>query len=190
MHVARQRKWPILIVKNIFLTKSIVLLKSAFRHIFQSHSCGLGMPPTTLTCAARLLSASVFCLVASGCGDDYGGRQEVSGVITLKGQPLDQGSISFMPLGESANQGMVTQSGAVITEGKYHIPAEQGLVPGDYQVSISSADGLTPADPDAPPGPTGNTVTKDRIPPEFNVNSKQKVQVKEGEPNSFDFSIP
>ena len=42
---------------------------------------------------------SVFALGwIAGCGPNYGGRQEVKGTIKLKGTPLDQGQIVFMPI--------------------------------------------------------------------------------------------
>jgi hypothetical protein len=123
----------------------------------------------------------------SGCADRYGGRQAVSGTVMFQGKPLDQGSIMFLP----ASDGLPTQSGTTINNGSYTIPREQGLVPGTYKVAISSPDGKTP-DPgsDALPGPSGNFASKDRIPPEFNTESKHEVEVKKDASNTFDFKIP
>jgi hypothetical protein len=125
---------------------------------------------------------------ASGCFNNYGGKQEVKGTVKLKGQPLDTGTIEFVPLeGDRATQG-----GAVIASGSYSIPRPLGLVPGKYRVILTSGDGRTPAsDPDSAPGPTGaNIVSKDRIPPEYNVNSKQEVEVSASKANVFDYDIP
>jgi hypothetical protein len=126
------------------------------------------------------------CIV--GCGSNYGGRQEIKGAIKLKGQPLDQGQISFMPIsGDGA-----TKEGAMIANGDYHIDRQHGLMPGKYKVIITSGDGRTRADaPDELPGPTGaNIISKDRIPPDFNTNSKQEVEVTDKKPNVFNFDIP
>jgi hypothetical protein len=127
--------------------------------------------------------------VAGGCGDDYGNRQAISGQVTLKGQPLDQGSISFMPIGEAAQGEVVTRSGAVIADGKYQIPRPQGLVPGKYKVALSSGasgGGVRPADPTEPT----NIVSIERIPADYNVATTQEVEVKDSGKNVFDFQIP
>jgi len=128
-------------------------------------------------------------MILSGCGSNYGGRQEISGMIKLKGQPLDQGLITFMPLsGDKA-----TQEGAPIANGQYKIDRQHGLLPGSYRVSITAGDGRTRADapPDQPPGPTGaNIISKDRIPPEYNTHSKQDVEVTDKKPNVFNYDIP
>lgn len=129
---------------------------------------------------------SVFLLFASiiGCGGGTGGRVPVTGVITLKGVPLDDGTIEF--------SSPSVKSGASIIKGKYSMPADQGLTPGKYKVMITAGDGKTPADsPDGMPGPTGaNIISKDRIPAEYNTNSTQEVTVTDKGPNKFDFTIP
>jgi hypothetical protein len=123
-----------------------------------------------------------------GCGPNYGGRQEVKGTIKLKGQPLDQGQIMFMPISGDRE----TQEGSLIENGSYRIDRAHGLMPGKYKVIITSGDGRTRADapPDQAPGPTGaNIISKDRIPPEYNTHSKQEIEVTEKGPNVFDYDI-
>ena len=129
------------------------------------------------------------CIVLTGC-TEANPRREVTGMISLKGTPLAEGVIEFQPL-TTATMGMpATNAGAVIADGNYMIPAEHGLVPGTYKVLISSGDGVTPDDPEGMPGPSGNFVSKDRIPPEFNRNSTVEVEVVDGAPNTFNFDIP
>ena len=140
------------------------------------------------TAWGRLVVAVILMgLVLAGCGNRYGGRQEILGTVKLKGQPLDQGVIDFIPIsGDGA-----TKEGALIANGSYHIDREHGLLPGKYRVVITSGDGRTPANTDEPPGPSGaNIISKDRIPPDYNINSKVEVEVKEKGPNVFDFDIP
>jgi hypothetical protein len=131
-----------------------------------------------------LLAAALIGCVA--CGDPHGGRQAVSGSVTFQGKPLDRGTITFLP----ASPDLPTQSGAAITGGKYSIPRDKGLVPGKYKVAINSPDGRPPDGGDAPPGPSGNFASKDRIPPAYNLDSKEEVVVKKGGPNAFDYKIP
>jgi hypothetical protein len=124
-------------------------------------------------------------VLLAGCGDSTGGRQAISGTVTLKGQPLNDGTITFIPASAGA-----TQAGATISKGAFQIAKAQGLQPGKYKVSINSPDGETPVDPNVPPGPSGNFSSKDRVPAEYNLESKLEVEVKKGEPNKFDFAIP
>jgi hypothetical protein len=139
-------------------------------------------------------SRAVFCcaLVAlgaallAGCSDSYGGRRAVSGAVKLEGQPLKDGSITFVPL-----DGQDTQSGAEILNGGYKVPREHGLKPGKYLVRLSSGDGKTPDREEDIAGPSStNIVSVDRIPPEWNTDSKQQVEVKSSGANQFDFDIP
>ncbi len=85
----------------------------------------------------------VLLLVMSspGCGkhDDPLNRQAISGSVTLDGQPLQQGTISFLPLEKKDTSG-----GATITSGKYSVAREQGLAPGKYKVMISAARAALP----------------------------------------------
>jgi hypothetical protein len=124
-------------------------------------------------------------VVLAGCSDQYKGRSAISGKVQLKGQPIKEGSISFEPL-----EGQDTRGGAPISNGAYEIPRPNGLKPGKYLVRVTAGDGKTPADDEAA-GPGGNTniVSKDLVPPEWNVRSKQEVTVKADEPNKFDFDI-
>jgi hypothetical protein len=136
-----------------------------------------------LACAPALL----LCFLLAGCHPGYGGRVEVKGKVILKGTPVKDGIIKFIPVTPGTDQ---SESGAQILEGEYHIPAEFGLMPGKYKVILTAGDGRTPANTDEPPGPTGaNIISKDMIPPEYNVRSTQEVTVTEKGPNVFDYDI-
>src|SRR5690242_10743919 len=83
----------------------------------------------------RGLIALTCLLAAFGCDQQIPPRREtLSGKVTLKGAPLDCGSIQFMPSQEGDHFG----SGAVIANGRYFIPEEQGLPVGQYKVVISA----------------------------------------------------
>ncbi len=137
-----------------------------------------------------LLLRSAFLVIGStqllGCMNDYGGRQEIKGTIKLKGALLDQSVIDFTPL-----ENQSTKEGALISNGAYHIPRASGLMKGKYRVIITSGDGRTEENSDEPPGPTGaNIISKERIPPEYNRNTKQEMEVSDSKPNVFDYDIP
>lgn len=120
--------------------------------------------------------------VAGGCGPDTGGRVAVSGTVKFRGEPLKQGTIEF-----TAQDGK-SQSGGTITEGKFALPAVQGLRVGQYLVRISSVQGGTA--PAGPPGPESMTPQgKDVIPLEYNVKSTLTAEVTKGGPNKFDFDL-
>jgi len=140
----------------------------------------------TITTLLLVALATVGFIVA-GCGPDYGGRVAVKGKVILKGTPVKDGIIKFTPVEPGGEQ---SESGAQIRDGEYVLPAEKGLFPGKYKVTLTAGDGRTPANTDEAPGPTGaNIISKDLIPPEYNVNSKQEVTVTEKGPNVFDYDI-
>jgi hypothetical protein len=66
-------------------------------------------------------------LPAAGCGGT-----SVQGQVTLDGQPVEWGSISFVPVGNT--KGPLT--GAVITDGKYAIKVGSAPTVGHYRVEI------------------------------------------------------
>ena len=127
---------------------------------------------------------------ASGCTDQYAGRVGVRGSVKLKGQPIKSGTVSFEP-----TEGQDTRATAVITDGAYDIPRQTGLKKGKYLIRVSAGDGKTavnPVNPDEPPGPGGgsNIISKELVPKDWNVNSKQYQTVTEQNPNTIDFDIP
>jgi hypothetical protein len=136
---------------------------------------------SSLCCrAAILLLVSVVC---AGCGQDSGGRLEISGKVQFQGSSLASGTIEFV----SADGAQ--RSGATIDGGTYSIPAPKGLQPGKYIVRINSAQETGPA-PTGPPGPESMTqVAQNLIPPQYNVNSTLTAEVTESGDNEFDFDL-
>lgn len=132
---------------------------------------------------AALLAAS-----ASGCSSDSDGlaREPVWGTVTFDGQPLERGTITFVPEGETPTQG-----GATIAGGKYSIVKDEGLVAGNYRVAISSPQGgaetiedTTNDAPGMPPKPR-----KDLIPARYNSKSTLTAEVKAGASNALNFDM-
>jgi hypothetical protein len=116
-----------------------------------------------------------------GCGESTGNKQKISGTVTFKGQPLDQGRIDFFPTEKTA-----PGAAADIQNGKYTVVAKEGLAPGTYRVVISSMSGKEPP-PDELPGEA--PIRKERIPAKYNEKSDLKAEVKAGVDNVFDFKL-
>ena len=91
-------------------------------------------------CGALLLT------IAVGCG---GKPAYVSGVVSIDGKPLDQGTISFSP-----TTGGMRAAGKILEDGSYEIRTNRssGLEVGDYQVAVVSREAIITS-PDAPPTP-------------------------------------
>jgi hypothetical protein len=110
----------------------------------------------------------------------------LSGYVSLNGAQLDSGTIRFTSVGGAK----LVSSGAMIQDGAYHIPQEKGLLAGIYHVELSSPDkSAPPVMARATPGGPGIPVAPDRIPAEYNVDSKQSIEVAPDSDNQFDFSI-
>ena len=122
---------------------------------------------------------AVSLLLFSGC--DSGDRLAVSGVVTLDGQPLSAGTITFVP----ADGNKTSSSGGFIEDGQFLFLAENGLLPGEYHIFL------------VPMLRTGrqvaNSLTGQMYDEQFPVNYKEvgklEAIVVAGEDNAFDFSI-
>ncbi len=143
------------------------------------------MSPLRHLFRCSLVAACVLCSsLLPGCSSGNStGRLALAGSVTFDGQPVDGGSIAFLPEGEA----QPTKPGAQIEEGKYHILAERGAFAGLYRVEIHW------------PRKTGRKVpfedtgimkdeTVDVIPAKFNVQSELKADIKPGA-TTFDFDL-
>jgi len=136
-----------------------------------------------LLAVASLVSGG---LVLVGCGPKSD-RLAVSGKVTLNGAALDGGSIRL----ESRVGDKILASGATIRNGEYTIPAEKGLPPGIYRVEISAPDNAAPpvADRVAPGERGAPPSAPERVPAEYNVDSKKTIEVTAEGENHFEFEI-
>lgn len=141
--------------------------------------------------SSRMTATAVFAaglaVTLIGCSDSDGlPREAVSGEVAIEGEPLAKGLITFLP----ADSQLPTQAGGPITNGKYSIPGNEGLVPGKYRVVISSpledsnkSKDTVASGPGMPPPPP-----RDAVDAEFNANSTLTAEVKTGG-NQFDFEV-
>ena len=117
-------------------------------------------------------------LVVCGCSGGSQQRQKVFGAVSFAGSPLADGSIEFFTTSGPA-------AGALVREGEYAIPAEHGLVPGVYRVTIRSPVVVGEAKPDGMSSPA----TRDRIPERYNAKTQLKAEVQANGANRFDFIL-
>jgi len=90
-----------------------------------------------------------------------------AGRVTLNGEPVPQGVISFYPLDR------LPSAGAVINAGSYRMEA----FPGSYRVEISAAKVVGQKKNDIPDGPMVD-ILESIVPAEYNSESKLVQEVK------------
>jgi hypothetical protein len=133
----------------------------------------------------------LLALILAGCGGGWASlpREAVSGGVTVDGKPLAAGIVSFVPTDPNGP----TQANITVMGGKYALAKEQGLVPGKYDVKVSSGDeseekkesaAISNDSPGMPP-----IRPKDVIPPMYNENTKLSAEVKANAPNDFQFAL-
>jgi hypothetical protein len=131
---------------------------------------------SVLPCLAAAL------LLLAGCS---GNRAEISGTVRLNGHPIEEGSINFIPVEGATGPG----TGAVIKDGRYHIPRDKGATVGHNRVELRAfvSTGRKVKDPTGKRG----TLTDERVmafPPEYNDRSTIVKDVQPGS-NTFDFDV-
>ncbi|MBN2294267.1 MAG: hypothetical protein JXM70_17700 [Pirellulales bacterium] len=133
--------------------------------------------------------ATTVCVLAllfgAGCGKHGDNRGAVSGQITLDGQPLQQGSILFVPV--KGTKGVVT--GGEIKDGQYHLSGNDGPAVGQNRVEIRAVRKTGRMVP-KPMAPAGEMVeeTGEAIPARFNSQSTIEAEIKPGD-NTANFEL-
>jgi hypothetical protein len=137
--------------------------------------------------AAFAVVGLLLCLGCGGKKDPYA-RVPISGTVKLDGQMLDRGYLIFEP-----KSGQPTQSGGMISGGKFEVPREHGPVPGTYSVAIfSGADdpGVVGAGPENPAGAAAaKKLRGERVPRKFNIETTLQREVTADGKNEFDFDL-
>lgn len=137
----------------------------------------------------RSLEAWCFvCLLVAlaGCSQrEYSGTQRfpLSGKVTCDGEPIDVGSISFLPL-EGSEQRV---SGGYIESGTYTVPEAQGANAGKHRIEIrwQKRTGKKIRDPHS------EDVTEQRaegLPAKFHTDSELAAEVS-AQQTTFDFDL-
>ncbi|HMO85772.1 MAG TPA: hypothetical protein PKC18_12730 [Lacipirellulaceae bacterium] len=136
--------------------------------------------------AARRAAAALAimsCLFATpGCGNRTG-RQEVSGTVTIDGQPLQRGEISLRPVEKGPS------AAGRIQNGQFTLDSRKGPLPGAYTVTIESYEetGRMIALVDSP----GTKVPELRqsIPARYNDQTELRIEVTSSGRNEFNFEL-
>ncbi|AMV40528.1 hypothetical protein [Planctomyces sp. SH-PL62] len=137
--------------------------------------------------ASSSFRASTFliALVAAGCGGQEGPpREPVEGVVTLDGEPLEKGLITFTP----AAGGELVVSGLIV-DGTFALPREEGPGLGPHRVDVWSkkATGKTLKDADDPENLVEERV--EVIPARYNLKSELRAEVVQGGGNQFTYEL-
>lgn len=127
------------------------------------------------------LACAVVLAATLGCGGTR--RGAVSGQVTLDGQPVESGTISFIPAGAKHAPAAWSE----IKGGRYSIPASQGPAVGPNRVEIRWPRKTGKKLPAVPPAPETDEVVE-AIPPHYNTQSDLKAEIKPGA-NPLDFDL-
>jgi hypothetical protein len=135
--------------------------------------------------ATRGCDYLAFCLALSvaglsaGCGGGPDNMADVSGTVTLDGQPLSRARVEFSPADGSPSMGLTDE------QGRYSLRFSRdvdGAMIGDHKIKIST---YAPANPDAEP-PTQDVPEK--VPAKYNVKTELTKKVEKGS-NTIDFQL-
>jgi hypothetical protein len=114
-----------------------------------------------------------------GCGSQDPNRGEVTGIITVNGQPVATGAVAFSPV-----DGQSPTSGGKIVDGKYTIQASAGTSRVAIRVPQIVGEKKLYNTPDSPVRP----VMKETLPPEYNDRTTLTLEVKPGD-NEHNFDL-
>jgi hypothetical protein len=90
---------------------------------------------------AGLLALGAMTLILVGCSSDPVGRTvPVKGKVTVGGQPLKQGSVTFWPNESKGNKSTMEAGASVNEDGTYQLftKGKAGAPPGPYKVTVAA----------------------------------------------------
>jgi hypothetical protein len=110
-------------------------------------------------------------LVPAGCaGDPVGRTVPVKGKVTVNGQPLKQGSVTFWPDDAKGNKLAFEPGGSIASDGSYELftHGKPGAPPGAYKVTVTAQ---TVVDSTKP------TTAKQLVPEQYTTKDKTKLGI-------------
>lgn len=133
---------------------------------------------------ALILAFSISLL---GCGSSGPPRASIQGAVSLNGQPITKGTITFVPVAGSTGG---SSAASEILEGKYNIPADKGPTFGKYRVEIrwskKTGNKIEMGSP-APPGTMVDEV-KEAVPEKYNTKSTLEKDINSTK-HDFEFKL-
>jgi len=127
------------------------------------------------------LAAVLVLVPVAGC--PRSAPVSIKGQVTLDGQPVGPGSISFLPEPGTDSR----KASVAIEEGRYGVPADRGPSPGSFKVEINWARKTGRKVPSADPGIMMDE-TREAVPSKYNSQTTLTVEIKSGE-NVRDFHL-
>jgi len=138
----------------------------------------MGEPKMTTNTQVWVVSG-IVAFGLTGCGESQ--YHQVTGRVTLNGEPLADALISFISEGEGSSFAV----GKTDSDGNYVLKQSQdihGIEVGMYKVRITTfSEGDLSADPPSPPVP-------EKVPPKYNLETELIVEVVATK-NVFDFEL-
>jgi len=130
---------------------------------------------------AAALGLALACLVVAGCGK--GGTLSVKGNVSVAGQPLEEGTISFEPA-----DGIGPSLGGRIEAGHYEVTGR--AAPGKKIVRIRGVQKTGRKIEAGMPAPKGTMVDEiKQLPDIYNDKSTLDIDLAPGKPIEHDFNL-
>ena len=128
-------------------------------------------------------AALLLLLVLAGCGPGQT-RMPLSGTVTFQGQAVENGHVTFL----TTTTPSAPAGGALIQQGKFSVPAEQGLEPGTYKVAVSWVKGAGTRTPEQIAA-GASTPGQEQIPEKYNKETTLTIEVTSQGPNQFTLKL-
>lgn len=133
-----------------------------------------------------LILFALLCVGFTGCGGGPPGlpRASVSGTVTWEGAPIKEGTITFVPIGDTKG----APAAAIIRDGKYTLDAGSGPMLGTNRIEIIANRETGETIKAVPPATQDIRKVEQFIPRKFNQSSTLEKKVAAGK-NEFNFEL-
>jgi len=143
-------------------------------------------------CAAWGILSFPAIVMLCGCGSSGPQRAAVEGAVSLNGQPLAAGMVTFVPMGDPKKPSGPSVP-ARVKNGVFKLSAYEGPVVGQNRILIEATDYLGfPVDDEqafAKNVMEKGPLPKQPVPEIYNTKSTLKEEVKAGGPNKYEFKL-